>query len=164
MNSKKLSDSEREQLTNSRVKIWGELDFLKTRVSELFAARDYNPEFLKIADVSLAYDIVRAENATIRQQNDQMLETMNMISTADTEIVNAVSKLTSENIKELKQKINKINSTLLSLGIQEQTLIQNANKYSNPIINNVFTPITFKTDVDTKYKTFLGTYKVINNE
>lgn len=153
MNSKKLSDSEREQLTNSRVKIWGELDFLKTRVSELFAARDYNPEFLKIADVSLAYDIVRAENATIRQQNDQMLETMNMISTADTEIVNVVSKLTSENIKELKQKINKINSTLLSLGIQEQTLIQNANKYSNPIINNVFTPITFKTDVDTKYKT-----------
>ena len=34
LNSKKLSDTEREQLTNSRVKIWGELDFLKTRITE----------------------------------------------------------------------------------------------------------------------------------
>ena len=31
-------------------------------------------------------------------------------------------------------------------------MIQNANKYSNPIINTIFSPITFNTDVDTKYK------------
>ncbi len=152
MGSKKLSDPERDSLTSSRVKIWGELDFLKTKISELLADRDYSPEFLKIADIEVAYSIVRAENETIKQQNEQMLENMNIISEADNTIVTAVSTLADENIKELRQKLNQINSTLLSLGIQEQTLIQNANKYSNPIVNTIFTPITFDMDVDTKYK------------
>ncbi len=152
MNSKKLSDVEREKLTNSRVKIWGELDFLKTRVAEIFAARDYNPEFLKIADLSVAYDMVRAENETIKNQNETLIENMHIVSEADNEIVTAVTKITDENVKELRQKLNKINSTLLSLGINEQTLIQNANKYSNPIVNTIFSPVTFSTDVDTKYK------------
>lgn len=152
MNSKKLSDTERETLTNSRVKIWGELDFLKTRVAEILADRDYDPEHLKIAELSVAYDMVRAENKTIQQQNKQILETMNAISDADTEIVNTVTKLTAEKTKELRQNLNRINSTLLSLGIKEQQLIEKANKYTNPFINNVFTPITFNTDVDTKYK------------
>lgn len=152
MNSKKLSDTERETLTNSRVKIWGELDFLKTRVAEILADRDYDPEHLKIADLSVAYDMVRAENKTIQQQNKQILETMNAISDADTEIVNTVTKLTAEKTKELRQNLNRINSTLLSLGIKEQQLIEKANKYTNPFINNVFTPITFNTDVDAKYK------------
>ncbi len=152
LNSKKLSDAEREQLTNSRVKIWGELDFLKTRVSELFADRDYSPEYTKMADLSVAYDMVRAENDTIKQQNEQIIETMAMISEADTEIVNAVTTLTSERIQELRKQLNKISSTLLSLGIQEQTLIQNANKYSNPIVNTIFTPIKFDAKIDNKYK------------
>jgi murein DD-endopeptidase MepM/ murein hydrolase activator NlpD len=152
INSKKLSDKERENLTNSRVKIWGELDFLKTKISELLSDRDYSPEYLKIADIEVAFNIVRAENETIKQQNEQMLENMNMISEADNEIVTAVSTLTDEKIKDLRQKLNQINSTLLSLGIQEQTLIQNANKYSNPIVNTIFTPITFETDVDTKHQ------------
>lgn len=152
MNSKKLPDAEREKLTNSRVKIWGELDFLKTRIAELLADRDYNPEFLKIAELSVAYDIVRAENETIKTQNEHMLENMNIIAEADNEIITAVTKITDENVKELRQKLNKINSTLLSLGIKEQNLIQNANKYSNPIVNKVFSPITFKIEVDTKYK------------
>ncbi len=152
MNSKKLPDAEREKLTNSRVKIWGELDFLKTRIAELLADRDYNPEFLKIAELSVAYDIVRAENETIKTQNEHMLENMNIIAEADNEIITAVTKITDEKVKELRQKLNKINSTLLSLGIKEQNLIQNANKYSNPIVNKVFSPITFKIEVDTKYK------------
>lgn len=152
LNYKKLSDTERESLTNSRVKIWGELDFLKTRVTEIFADREYDPEYTKIADLSVAYDMVRAENTTIQQQNEQMLETMNMIAEADTEIVTAVSNMANDNIKELRQKLNKINSTLLSLGIQEQQLITKANQYSNPIVNAVFSPITFDSNVDTKYK------------
>ena len=152
LNYKKLSDTERESLTNSRVKIWGELDFLKTRVSEIFADREYDPEYTKIAELSVAYDMVQAENATIQQQNEQMLETMNMIAEADTEIVTAVSNMTNDNIKDLRQTLNKINSTLLSLGIQEQQLITKANQYSNPIVNVVFSPISFDSDVDTKYK------------
>ena len=130
LNSKKLSDTEREQLTNSRVKIWGELDFLKTRITELFADRDYSPEYVKMADLSVAYDMIRAENET----------------------VNAVTTLTSEHTQELRKQLNKISSTLLSLGIQEQTLLQNANKYSNPIVNTIFTPIKFDAKIDNKYK------------
>ncbi len=151
-NTKKLSDAEREKLNNSRVKVWGELDFLKSRVANIFAARDYNPEYLKIADLSVEYDMVRAENETIKQRNEQMLENMNIISEADSEIVNSISKLASDNIKELRQHLSKINSTLLSLGLQEQKLIESANKYSSPVVNNMFTPIVFKSEVDTKYK------------
>lgn len=160
INSKKLNTTEREKLTSSRVKIWGELDFLKTRIAELLADRDYAPEYEKIADISVAYDIIRAENETFKQQNSQMIETMSMITEADNEIVSAVSTLTNDNIKELRKTMNKINSTLASLKLQEQTLIQNANKYSNPIINNVFTPITFKTDVDPKYKKLANNIEV----
>ena len=156
MSSKKLSDSERENLTNNRVKIWGEMDFLKTRISEMMADRDYSPEFEKMADLSVAYDMIRAENETVKQQNIQMLDAMNAISEADNEIFHAVSTITKENIKELRQKLDVINSTLSSLKIQEQTLIQNANKYSSPIVNNVFTPITFNTEVNAKYKKLAG--------
>ena len=156
MSSKKLSDSERENLTNNRVKIWGEMDFLKTRISELMADRDYSPEFEKMADLSVAYDMIRAENETVKQQNIQMLDAMTTISDADNEIFHAVSTITKENIKELRQKLDVINSTLSSLKIQEQTLIQNANKYSSPIVNNVFTPITFNTEVNAKYKKLAG--------
>ena len=151
MNSKKLSEEERETLTNSRVKIWGELEFLKTRISELLTDRDYNPEFLKMADLSVAYDTILAENTQIKTQHEQMLKNMAMISAADNEIVNTVAQLTEQNIKELHQNLNKINSTLSSLGIQEQVLIQNANKYTNPIVNAAFSPITFDSNFDTKY-------------
>ena len=54
--------------------------------------------------------------------------------------------------QELRKQLNKISSTLLSLGIQEQTLLQNANKYSNPIVNTIFTPIKFDAKIDNKYK------------
>ncbi len=152
MNAKDLSDGERESLTDSRVKIWGELDFLKTRITELLADRDYDPEFTKIAELSAAYDIVIAENETIKQQNKQIRETMADIADVDNEIINSVSKLARDNVAELRLKWNKISSTLASLNIQEQTLIQNANKYSNPIVNTVFEPITFDLKTDIKYR------------
>lgn len=152
LNAKNLPEGEREKLTESRVKIWGELDFLKTRITDLLADRDYNPEFTKVADLEVAVDTVRAENEVLRQQNDQMRETMSRVAEADTEIINAVSKLARENVAELRKKMNQISSTLASLNIQEQTLIQNANKYSNPIVNTVFTPITFDLKTDIKYK------------
>ena len=160
MNFKKLSETEREALTNSRVKIWGELEFLKTRISELLADRDYSPEFVKMAELSAAYDTIRAENNSIKQQNEQMLENMGMIAEADNQIVNTITTLTNDNIRELRQNLNKINSTLSALKIQEQTLIQNANKYTNPIVHNVFTPITFKTNVDAKYKKLANNLEV----
>ncbi len=152
MNSKKLTDEEREKLTNSRVKIWGELEFLKTRISELLSDRDYSPEFVRMSDLTAAHELVIAENETIKKQNEQMLETMATISEADNEIINAVSTLANDNIKELRKQLDKINSTLASLKIQEQTLIQNANKYSNPIVTNIFTPIEFDPGVNIKYR------------
>ena len=152
LNAKNLSDNERENLTNSRVKIWGELDFLKTRITELMSDRDYDPEFTKLADLSAAYDIVIAENETIKKQNDQIRETMADIADVDNEIITAVAKLARDNVAELRTKWNKISSTMASLNLQEQTLIQNANKYSNPIVNTVFEPITFDLKTDIKYK------------
>ena len=152
MNYKKLSDSEREELTNSRVKIWGELEFLKTRISDLLTDRDYSPEYTKMAELSVAYEVVQNENKTLKQQSSDVMETMAVIAEADNEILNTVSKLTSENISDLREKLNGINSTLTALGIQEQTLIQNANKYSNPLVNRVFHPIEFRAPVAEKYQ------------
>ena len=37
LNAKKLSDEEKENLINARLKTWGELDFLRTRVSEILS-------------------------------------------------------------------------------------------------------------------------------
>lgn len=152
MNSKKLSDSDRENLTNSRVKIWGELEFLKTRVSDLLTDRDYSPEFIKMAELSMAYEIAQNENTTLKQQHETIMETMATVSDADNEILNTVSSLTDTNLQELRKKLNNINSTLIALGIQEQDLIRNANKYSNPIINTVFHPIKFNANIDKKYQ------------
>jgi len=152
MNSKKLSDADRENLMNSRVKIWGELDFLKTRISDLLTDRDYSPEYAKMAELSVACEIAKNENDTLKEQHTRIMETMATMADADNEILTSVSKLTDSNIQELRKKLNGISSVLTSLGIQEQTLIQNANKYSNPLVDIVFHPITFDAHIDKKYQ------------
>ena len=109
LNSKKLDDKEREKLMNSRVKTWGELDFLRTRITEMFTDEDYAPEYTKLSELSIEYELTRAENEGLKKRNNQMLESMAEITAADSQIVEAVATLTTQNTEELRQNIKKIN-------------------------------------------------------
>ncbi len=152
LNAKKLSDTEKEKLMNTRIKTWGELDFLRTRIVEMLGNEDFTPEYTKISELSAEYELTRAENEDLKKRNAQMLDTMAEIMDADNIIVDTVTSLTKENTDELQKSLKRINSTLATLGLNQTTLLRNANKYTNPLVGSAFTPIEFDKDLDEKYQ------------
>ncbi len=152
LNSNKLKDTEKEKLMNSRIKTWGELDFLRTRIVEMLGNEDFEPEFTKLSELSAEYELTRAENEDLKRRNTQMLESMAQIADADNIIVDTVSALTKENTETLQKSIKRINSTIISLGLNEKYLLRNVNKYTNPLVGSAFTPIEFDTKLDEKYQ------------
>ena len=149
---KKITDKQQEELMNTRIKTWGELDFLRTRITEMFTNEDYAAEYTKLSELSIEFELTRAENEELKKQNAQLIESMQKVADADNQIIDFVSKLTSENTATLKEPINNINSTIASLGLTQKTLIRNANKYSNPFVGSSFSPLDFDKDIDPKYK------------
>ena len=152
LNDKDLKDGEREKLMNSRIKTWGELDFLRTRIVEMLRDEDFTPEYTKLSELSAEYELTRAENEELKKRNAQMVESMSQIVDADNIIVDTVSALTKENTEELQKNIKRINSTLVSLGLSQTTLLHNANKYNTPLVGSAFTPIEFDKTLDEKYQ------------
>ncbi|MBQ2017690.1 MAG: peptidoglycan DD-metalloendopeptidase family protein [Alphaproteobacteria bacterium] len=152
LNSNKLKDSEKEKLMNSRIKTWGELDFLRTRIVEMLGNEDFEPDFTKLSELSAEYELTRAENEELKRRNSQMLESMAQIADADNIIVDTVTSLTKENTEKLQKSIKRINSTIISLGLNEKYLLRNVNKYTNPLVGSAFTPIEFDTKLDEKYQ------------
>lgn len=152
LNTKKLSDAEKEKLMNTRIKTWGELDFLRTRIVEMLSNEDFTPEYTKISELSAEYELTRAENEDLKKRNLQMLDTMAEIMDADNIIVDTVTALTKENTDELQKNIKRINGTLATLGLNQTTLLRNANKYTNPLVGSAFTPIEFDKELDEKYQ------------
>ncbi len=152
LNDKDLDDKSKEKLMNSRIKTWGELDFLHTRISEMLKNEEFSPEYYKLSELSAEYELTRAENDELKKRNNLLLESMIEIADADNQIVDGVSTLIKENTDSLHQNIKKINSTLISLGLTEKTLIRDVNKYSNPIVGSVFTPIELDKNINDKYK------------
>lgn len=162
LHAEKLSDAQKEELLNNRLKTWGELDFLRTRLTEMFTNADYAPEYTKIAELSVEYEITRAENNALRKQSEQMAESVQAIATADSQIVETVSKMTSENIDDLRQNLKKINSTIASLGLNEKTLVEKANKYSSPAVGSAFNPMEIDKSLDPKYKKLADSLELWN--
>ncbi len=152
LNSNKLKDGEKEKLMNSRIKTWGELDFLRTRIVEMLGNEDFEPEYTKLSELSAEYELTRAENEELKRRNNKIIESMAQIADADNIIVDTVSALTKENTDELQKNIKRINSTIISLGLNEKYLLRNANKYTNPLVGSAFTPIEFDTKLDEKYQ------------
>lgn len=152
LNSKNLSDKKKEELMNSRLKTWGELDFLRTRLTEMFTNDEYTAEYTKLSELSAEFELTRAENESLKKQNAQLIESMGQIAIADNQIVESVSKLATDNIDTLKDNIKNINTTLASLGLTQKKLIQNANKYSNPLVGSAFSPIEFDKEIAPKYQ------------
>ena len=152
LNTKDLKEGEREKLMNSRIKTWGELDFLRTRIVEMLRDEEFTPEYTEISELSAEYELTRAENEELKRRNAQMVETVLQIADADNIIVDTVSALTKENTDELQKNIKRINSTLVTLGLNQTMLLRNANKYNNPLVGSAFTPIEFDKTLDEKYQ------------
>lgn len=152
LNAKDLSDFEKEELMNSRLKTWGELDFLQTRLTEMLTNDEYTAEYTKMSELSAEFELTRAENDALKKRNTQLLESMEKIAIADTQIVDMVSQLSADNIDSLRDNIKNINTTIASLGLTQRALIKSANKFSNPIVGSAFSPIEFEKDMDPKYQ------------
>ena len=152
LNAKDLSDSEKEELMNSRLKTWGELDFLQTRLTEMLTNDEYTAEYTKMSELSAEFELTRAENDALKKRNTQLLESMEKIAIADTQIVDMVSQLSADNIDSLRDNIKNINTTIASLGLTQRALVKSANKFSNPIVGSAFSPIEFEKDMGPKYQ------------
>ena len=150
--SGKISDSEKESLLNTKSKISGELDFLHTRISEMMDDENYTPEFDKMSELSVEFELVRAENDNLKQQNQQIIQTSNEIADADNQIVEGVSKLVKTNIDDLRTNLKKINTSISKLGLNETKMIDLANNYSNQFIGGKYNPIELNKNSDEKYK------------
>lgn len=152
LNTKKLPDDQKEKLMNSRIKTWGELDFLRARITEMFTDEDFAPEYTKLSELSAEYELTRAENTELKKRNTQIIESMMNIADADNQIVDTVSKLAADSTEDLHKKIKKINTAIVSLGLSEKNLIQKANKYSNPLVGAAFSPMEIDKTLDEKYQ------------
>lgn len=152
LNATDLNDKQKEELMNSRLKTWGELDFLRTRLTEMFTNDEYTAEYTKLSELSTEYELTRAENEMLKKQNAQLVESMQRVAAADVQIVDTVSKLASENIDSLRESIKNISGTIASLGLTQQKLVNSANKFSNPLVGAAFSPIEFDRDMDEKYQ------------
>lgn len=152
LNAKDLDAAEKEKLMNTRVKTWGELDFLRTRINEMFKDEEYSPEYTKMAELSAEYELTKVENEELKKRNAQMIESMLLVADADNQIVEKVSALTKENTDELQKNIKKINATIVALGLNQNVLVRNANKFASPLVGAAFSPIEFDKQLDEKYQ------------
>ncbi len=152
LNDKKMTDAQKAALMDKRLKTWGELDFLRVRLTEMFTNEDYTPEYVRISELSAEYELTRAENEELKKRNAQITESMHEIADADDQIVELVTQLTSEKTDELRGNIKRIYTTIASLGLTEKALVTRANKYSNPLVGGAFNPLELDKDMDPKYK------------
>ena len=152
LNTKSLSTEKKEELMNTRLKTWAELDFLHTRLTEMFTNDEYSAEYTKLSELSTEFELTRAENETLKKKNAQLLESMQEIVTADTKIFDTVSNLAADNIDSLRENMKNISSTIASLGLTQTKLVQSANKFSNPLVGAAFSPIEFDKNLDPKYQ------------
>jgi murein DD-endopeptidase MepM/ murein hydrolase activator NlpD len=144
--------SDKENLLNTKSKIIGELDFLQTRIVEMMGDENYTPEFDKMSELAMEFELIRNENDVLKQKHQQMIESVREISDADNQIVEHVSKLTKDNIDELHKKLQKVNVSISKLGLTETSLVAQANNYSNQIIGSRFIQLNLNKNTDEKYK------------
>ena len=152
LNASDLKDAEKEELMNNRLKTWGELDFLRTRLGEIFSNEDYAAEYTKLSELSAELELTRAENNELKRHNNELATKMQEIASADIMIVDHVAQMATTNIDALRDSIKGISSTIASLGLTQKTLVRNANKFSNPLVGAAYNPLEFDTEIDPKYQ------------
>lgn len=162
LHAEKLNEKQKEELLNTRLKTWGEMDFLRTRLTEMFTDAEYAPEYTKMAELSAEWELTRAENDAIKKQNEQMAAGMLDVADADSQIVETVAKMTDDNVADLRGHLKKINATITSLGLNEKTLVDKANKYSSPTVGAAFNPLEMNKSLDPKYQKLADSLELWN--
>lgn len=152
LKSKKMTETEKDAIIKKRAATWGEMDFLQTRVSQNFSNLDYVPEFKKMSEIYVEYDLTRAENDILKKQNQELTDSITTISDMDNQIVGLVSELSSDKIKELRGQLGKVKNELVKLGLTENTLVDKANKFENNLVGAAFIPLQVNDKMDEKYK------------
>lgn len=162
LDSKKVSDSERDSLIKKRLNTWSELDFLQTRLNSMFSDVDYVPEFRNLSDLSAQYELVKSENEELKKQNQNLTENMLSVSDADNQIVNLVSKLTKENTDNLRKNLKRINNTIITLGLNENVMVERANNFSSQLVGASFVPLQIDNKLDPKYQKLADSLELWN--
>jgi len=152
LDSKKISESQKDSLIKRRLNTWSELDFLQTRLNTMFSDEKYIPEFRTLSDLSVQYDLVKSENDELKKQNKEMNENMVLVSDADNQIVKVVSKLTNDKTSELQRNLKRINGTIANLGLNQNVLVERANSFSSQMVGSSFIPLDFDEKMDPKYQ------------
>ncbi len=152
LNETKLDAAQKEALIKDRLKTWGELDFLHTRIVEMFTKNDYAPEYTKLSELSAEYELTRAENEELKRRNTQLVESMRTIADVDIQIVNTVSQMAEDNIDTLRGNLKRINGVVTTLGLNQNVLVQKANKYNSPFVGAAFSPLDIDKNLDAKYQ------------
>ena len=152
LNAKKLTPAESDALLKRRLNTWAQLDFLHAKLNEIFTDARYEPDITRLSEMSLEYDLTREENKQLRAQNAQLESAAQRIYEADAQIIEMVSQLTDEKTAALGHEFKKISSTLASLGLNDKTLADRANKTRNPTVGAALPPITLESDMDPKYQ------------
>lgn len=152
LHSGNMSDAEKQKLMDSRLKTWGELDFLRTRLAEMFSNADYAPEYTRMSELSAEYELTRAENEELKKRNAQIQESMRAVADADNQIVELTSKLAADNSEQLRAHLKPINSSIAALGLNERILVKNANKFASPLVGAAFSPLDIDKKLDEKYQ------------
>ncbi|MCQ2562356.1 MAG: M23 family metallopeptidase [Alphaproteobacteria bacterium] len=152
LNSDNLSIKDKETLMNTRSKTWGELDFLHNRISEMMADENYTPEFDKLSELTLQFELVKNDNETLTKQHADIINNVQNMIESDEQIINIVSTLTSEKNTELGIFLEKIKSDLTKLGISKDKLLNQANNYTNPFMPSKYTPFDVDKNTEPRYK------------
>ncbi|MCL2339169.1 MAG: M23 family metallopeptidase [Proteobacteria bacterium] len=152
LNSPKLTQPDRDKLLQQRINTWAQIDMISTRLNAMFTNENYAPDFAKLSDLSAEYEMTRAENSQLRAQMNAMQDKMLVISDADSQIVDRVTKLANDQNGVLAKNMAKITSSLASLGLSGQVLATTALNFSNSVVGSAIAPFNFDEDADPKYK------------
>jgi murein DD-endopeptidase MepM/ murein hydrolase activator NlpD len=152
INGKKISKAEEDNLLKKRINTWAQIEMISTRLNNMFTNEDYAPDFAKFSDLSVEYEMTREENVQLRTQNRALEDAMLVISDANSQIVERVTKLVKENSDVLSKNMKKISTSLASLGLSDKIIAAQALNVSNSIVGSAVTPFSFDESADPKYK------------
>ena len=152
LEAKKVTEEIAADLIRRRLNTWVQIDFLQQQLDEIYTNANYSPEFRRLAELQLEFDLVREENRQVRQWNRELEEAMVAIHAADSQIIERVSQLTDEGIEYLSRELRKISSVLTSLGLNEERLAQRANRADNAAVGPPVRDFNLAKNIDPKYQ------------
>ncbi len=136
-----------------RVQLWAELDYIQAKLNKLYEENRYNPEYLKVANMTLDMQLTKEENKQLSKRNKDLEQSMNMIYEADSKLTESIASITQNNINAIEKDLRKIGGTLTSLGLNQNTLIKRAKKADFAYLGGRFTSTNLDKieNIDEKY-------------